>query len=215
VNPVSQGSPTPYAAPAGARREVPALPVRALLGAVVGLSWACGLRAYMAELAGFDSAFTWMGTFFAILTPGILTGAILGAAFGMDSGRTALLRWSAAAPLLFPAFTLVLPGQLATLVTTGMGSGALSVPLAGIAGGYAFAGRRIWLRIVGAVFSLASIIAVIATVPTIAQSPLTTPQGVWTAALVGSLLVVLMAAMAIPFRRMNQTPHQGEPAAPE
>ncbi|MGH1525969.1 hypothetical protein ACRAWC_18695 [Leifsonia sp. L25] len=50
---------------------------RALTGAVCGLAWACALRAYMAELAGFGSTFSWLGTFFAILTPGALVGAAL------------------------------------------------------------------------------------------------------------------------------------------
>lgn len=151
--------------------------IRALVGAVCGLAWACALRAYMEQLAGTLSTFDWWGTFFAILAPGALVGAALGAASGATTTRRRALRWAAAAPMLLAVFVLLLPGALVSLLTTGMGGGAIGVPLAGIAGGYALAGRRRWLRWVLGVYALPAIPALVWTVPTIGDLPLKTPQG--------------------------------------
>jgi hypothetical protein len=175
---------------------------RALTGAVCGLAWACALRAYMAELAGFASTFSWLGTFVAILAPGALVGAALALTPLIPAHRTTTLRWIAASPMLFALLALPLPGLLVSVVTTGIGGGTIGVPVAGIAGGYALAGRRRWLRVITGVFGLLAIAGVIATVPTIAGESLATPFGAWLATLATALMIVLMLAAAIPFRAL-------------
>ena len=54
--------------------------VRIATGALLGLAWGAGFRAYMSELAGEASKFNWAGTFGAILVPSALSGAALGLA---------------------------------------------------------------------------------------------------------------------------------------
>ena len=158
----------------------------------------------MAGLAGFGSTFSWSGTFFAILAPGVLVGAMLGLASALSPRRRATLRWIAASPMLFAVFAFLLPGLLISLVTTGIGGGAIGVPVAGIAGGYALAGRRRWLRVITGVLAVLMIAGVIATVPTVADESLAVPRGAWLATLVATLLVVLMLASAIPFRALSR-----------
>lgn len=177
---------------------------RALGGAVCGLAWAAALRAYMADLAGYSSTFSWLGTFFVILLPGVLVGAALGLASVIPSSRRATLRWIAASPMLFAVFALALPGLLVSMVTTGIGGGALGVPVVGIVGGYALAGRRRWLRVIAGVGAALAVVAVVATVPLIAQESLATAHGAWLATLGGSLVVVLMLASALPFRALTR-----------
>ncbi|MEN2737774.1 hypothetical protein ABCS02_08285 [Microbacterium sp. X-17] len=186
---------------------------RAIVGAVCGLAWACALRAYMALLAGSESQFNWPGTFFGILLPGVLVGAALGSASSLSRDRRAILRWTAASPLLFAVFTLLLPGVFVALVTTGIGGGAIAVPLAGILGGYAFAGRRTWLRVVGAVVAVGVLAGLVWTVPFIAGLPLATPHGAWAALLIASLLVVEMLAASIPFARLRALSSAETPVA--
>jgi len=105
--------------------------------------------------------------------------------------------------MLFAVFTLPLPSVLVALVTTGIGGGAIGVPVAGIAGGYALAGLRLWLRVITGVFAVLMLAGLIATVPIVAGKSLATSDGAWLAALVGSLMIVLMLASAIPFRALS------------
>ena len=176
---------------------------RAVIGAVCGLAWTCALRAYMQQLAGFSSRFDWVGTFFAVLLPGLIVGAILGGASALNRDRRALLRWSAASPFLFAVFVFVLPGTLIAFLTTGIGGGALGVPLAVVAGGYALGGHRLWLRVVAAIGAVLLLAGLALTVPLVGGLPLTTPQGAWAVLLVLSLLVVGMLAASIPFARQG------------
>ncbi|MFU8946454.1 hypothetical protein ACLRGF_06940 [Mycetocola zhadangensis] len=168
-----------------------------LLGAVGGLAWAASLRAFMVEIAGAESQFAWLETFVGILLPGITAGALLGwAEIRRRAGRP--LRVLILAPLLFPLVTLSLPGQLSTLLTTGLGSGALATPLLGIAGGYALAGSRRWVRIVCGILTVSLVpIAVLAIV--VLEIPLTA-RSTWTLLLLFSLLAVQAWACAIPLR---------------
>jgi len=186
------------------------LPTRIAVGAVCGLAWAAGLRAWMSELTGY-STFSWAGTFIGILLPGVVVGAAVGAATALDAGRRrqrTALRWCAAAVMAFAVFPLLLPDQLQSLLTTGLGGGAIGVALAGLAGGYAIGGRRTWLRVLCAVDAVVTIVAVMAIVPILGASRLavTSPRGVWAMLLAGSLLVVLCLAAAIPFRRLSAVP---------
>lgn len=177
------------------------------IGALGGLAWAAGLRAYMAEINHAVSTFAWEGTFVGVLLPGVITGAVLGLATAIPAhgrGRVAL-RWCAAAPLALAVFPLLLPGQLWALVTTGLGGGAVGVALGGLAGGYALGGRRLWARIACGTVGAAILVGVAASVPLIggARLGVTTPRGVWVMLLVTSLVTALTVACAIPFRRLN------------
>lgn len=176
---------------------------RILIGAVCGLAWACALRAYMVQLAGSESTVDWAGTFFAILLPGTLAGGALGAASVLPSSSRTALRWAAAAPMLFAVCTLVLPGQLIALLTTGLGGGAIGVPAAGVAGGYLLRGRRPWLRVVTGVLALVATVGIVATVPLVGGDPLTSPRGAWAGTLVAALMVILALGASIPFARLN------------
>jgi hypothetical protein len=120
-----------------------------LLGALVGLAWACGLRGVMAEVAGDDSGVDGVMTFGYILLPGVVTGLLLGWAEHLRaSGGRPGWRWLALAPLTFTA-VLFSEGPLGFLgiFEDGLGGGAIGVPLYGIVGGYALSGRGpVWGR---------------------------------------------------------------------
>jgi len=112
-----------------------AVPAPVLVGAVVGLAWAASLRVLMAEFAGPESTFDWFGTFEGVLLPGLVVGALLGWAAHL-AGQAP--RWLVAAPLVVVLFT---PSVLLSVFVDGLGGGAIAVPLFGMAGGYALAGR--------------------------------------------------------------------------
>ena len=179
----------------------------AVIGSVCGLAWAGALRAYMAELNSALSTVTWGGTFVGILLPGVLAGAALGAATAIEPtvrGRRAL-HWCAAAPLAFAVFPMLLPGQLAALLTTGLGGGAVGVALGGLAGGYALGGRRRWARWMTALVWSVIIVGVAATVPPIGGPELAASEarGWWIMLLAASLMILLGLAASIPFRRLS------------
>lgn len=185
------------------------------VGAVAGIAWSAALRAYMSAIAGSESTVSWLGTFVGILLPGMLVGAALGASTCLDPathrGRVAL-RWCAASVLLLAVVPMLLPNQLVALLTSGLGGGAIAIGVGGLAGGYALAGRRVWLRVVCVPAAALIIVGIPASVPAVggdALSP-TTPRGVWVMLLAGSLMIVLMAAAAIPFRRLNEAPGAAE-----
>ena len=163
------------------------------IGALCGLAWAGALRSYMSELGGAESSVSWVDTFVGILLPGAVAGALLGAAAATEPigrGRTAL-RWYAAAPLVLAIIPMLLPGQLVALFTTGLGGGAVGVPLGGLAGGYVLGGRRRWARISCMPLSLLILVGVPAAVP--ALSPvrlgLRTPRGTWVMLLAATLIL--------------------------
>jgi hypothetical protein len=114
-----------------------------LFGATLGLTWGAGLRGLMAVFAGRDSSFSWSGTFVAILLPATLVGATLGwAEYARRTGGKGGWRWTTLAPLLFLGIpALVLDDFVTPLLTTGIGGGAVAIPLIGMLGGYAIAGR--------------------------------------------------------------------------
>ncbi|ASD21805.1 hypothetical protein B7495_06600 [Cryobacterium sp. LW097] len=177
-----------------------------VIGAICGIAWAAGFRAYMVELVGIASTFEWDGTFGAILLPGALAGALLGWAEALRrSGGARGWRWLALAPLAFAVAPLLRPGAVVELVTTGIGGAAVGVALIGIGGGYAISGRgRLWGRIVAGVLSGAAL-AAIALMPAAiggARLTVTEPRGAWVSVLAGSLLLVLVLASSIPFRRV-------------
>jgi hypothetical protein len=173
-------------------------------GAVAGIAWAAGLRAYMAELAGSASVVTWTGTFGAVLLPGAVTGAAFAwAEFLRRTGNHRHRPWLATAPVLFAVAPLLLPHAAATLVSTGEGSGAMAVPIVAITGGYALSGRgRLRIRLLSGVISGSLVTAVALATPVFAQNrlTLTEPRGAWIAIFVATLLAVVATACAIPLR---------------
>lgn len=114
-----------------------------LYGAFLGLTWGASLRAWMTVLTlefGSRPEFTWSGTFGAILLPAALVGALLGkAAHAAETSGNKWWRWATLSPLLLMvAPMLITENFITTLVTTGMGGGAIAVALIGLCGGYAF-----------------------------------------------------------------------------
>jgi hypothetical protein len=180
-----------------------------LAGALGGLAWAASIRAYMVEIAGMSSRFEWVGTFAQILLPGVAIGVLLGTAeyFRRTGGRRGW-RWLAVAPILFAIAALLSPGAVEALVTTGLGGGALVVPITGMLGGFAVSGRGpLWARIVTGVLALAVVVAGPIGQLVIAPSrlALTEPRGAWVALLLASLTVVLAFASSIPHRKVMVT----------
>jgi hypothetical protein len=175
-----------------------------LAGAVCGLAWAGSLRTFMTAVAGPASTVEWFGTFEGILLPGAVAGGLLGWAEHLR--RTGAPRgWLAAAPLVF---VLATPSALVSVVTDGgIGGGAIAVPLFGMAGGYALAGRGPRpARWAAAAFALLPVPAWLIGAPYIADGlALTTPRGAWAAVLFLSLLAVLALGCAIPLRDPDRT----------
>lgn len=195
----------------GAGRRAAAARLLAI-GAVCGLAWAAGLRGYMAEVAGSESAATWTGTFGGILAPGLVTGALLGWAEHLRrTGGRRGWRWLALAPL---AFVVATPGVLVSVFTDGgIGGGAIAVPLFGMAGGYCLSGRGpSWSRAVAGVFAALPIAGwAIAASAVGAGLAADTPHGAWVALLFGSFIAVLALACAIPHRPVVTPVHGTSP----
>lgn len=182
------------------------------LGALAGLAWAAALRAYMVVIAGWASHFDWYGTYVAILLPGLLVGGLLG--WAESRRRRGLTRgwgWLAASPLLFAVFVFVQPGALVTFLTKGLGGGALGVPLALIAIGFACSGRgRPWVRVVAGILG-GLVIAGIGAAPLVAQPGLDLAERLWGAILGWSLMLVGGVAASIPFRPVGERALQRTP----
>lgn len=181
--------------------------VRIATGALLGLTWGAGFRAYMSELAGGASTFNWVGTFGAILVPSALSGAALGLAEDLRrNGGAPNWRWLAAAPVTLAVAPLLLPGAVPVLVTTGMGSGAAWVVLTGVLGGYGLSGHgpRVGRAIARAI-AAASTAGLIATVPAFGGEALalTGPRGAWIATLAFTFTITLALGCSIPFRAVS------------
>lgn len=178
----------------------------AALGALAGLAWAAALRAYMAEVAGPLSRVDWAGTFGAILLPGALAGALLGAAYARRAaGRTRGLRWFGLAPLLLAFAPLLLPGALVGLFTRGLGGGAVAVGAGAVAAGFAISGAGpVWARILAGVPGIGLLAATAVATPFLGGPRLEIgpdgARGAWVAVLAGSLLALLALAASVPFR---------------
>lgn len=188
--------------PARPRSAAPRVVVAAAIGLVIGVTWAAGLRAYMVALVGSASAFSW-STLLSILLPGAIAGACVGAALALHergARRAWLLGFS---PFAFTVLTLAEPGALVALLTQGLGGGAIAVPAALVLGGFGFgsAGPRA-VRVGCLTVALLIAAGVVATVPIIGGPglELSTPRGVWAAALAGGLLVSGMLGTVLAFR---------------
>lgn len=186
-----------------------------VVGAVAGLAWAAGLRGLMVEVAGAESAVHWYGTFVQILLPGVIAGAVLGWAWH-PRGK----RWPVAAPLVFPLAVIVSPDTVTTILdgrvpfSDGLGGGALALPLFGMAGGYAIAGRGAkWWRIACGVFAGVPVPAwAIASASISPELAITTARGAWVAALFYSSVAMLALGCAIPIARNEARTPTATPA---
>ncbi|TDD25646.1 hypothetical protein E1218_14385 [Kribbella turkmenica] len=182
-------------------QEITAGPIKLVaLGGLCGLAWAAGLRGFMAQVAGDESGVTWVGTFVWILLPGVLTGGLLGWAEHLRrTGGRPHRRWLLLSPLLFTA--LLAPDPLGVL-ESGLGGGAIGVPLYGILGGYAIAGRgRRVPRLIAGLLALSVVPVWALTVGLFAPHlTLDTPAGLWVALYYYSFMALLMLACTIPLR---------------
>ncbi len=170
-----------------------------VVGALLGLTWAAALRAYMVALAGPISEFSWWGTFGAILLPGAVSGALLAIAWrrGLQGRPSA---WFALAPTPLALVPLLEPGALIALVTSGLGGGAAGVVIAGLTGGFALGQRgRLWVRIVCGALWVALLVGFSMTPALVAGMPVTTPEGAWLTVLVTGLMALLSIACVAPF----------------
>lgn len=190
-----------------------------VVGAACGLFWGAAFRAWMAEIAGFESRFDWYGTFVVILGSAVIVGALLGLTeYLRRTGGRPHWRWLALAPLVFAVTPLTIPGAIEGLVTQGLGGGAIAIALTAVAGGFAVSGRGpLWARILCGVVAALIVVAMMLTTGSIggARLAIDEPRGAWAAVLGGVAVVVFCLAASIPFRRAVVAPIAGaETAAP-
>ncbi|GAB2653000.1 hypothetical protein [Kribbella swartbergensis] len=175
------------------------------LGGLCGLAWASGLRGFMAQVAGDEASVGWVGTFAWILLPGVLIGMLLAwAEYLRRTGGRPHWRWLALSPLLFAA--VLAPDPLGVL-EDGIGGGAIGVPVFGMLGGYAIAGRgRRAPRVIAGLLAFSVVPIWALTVESFAPHlALDTPAGLWVALYYYSFMAVLMLACAIPHRPVAQS----------
>jgi hypothetical protein len=163
-----------------------------LVGGLLGLAWAAGLRGFMTQIVPGDSSVSWSGTFGYILLPGLIIGLLLGWAEHLRrTGGRRRWRWLALSPLLFTAVVFS-EGPLGVLG-----------PLFAMAGGYAISGRGSrWGRLACGALALTAVPIWALTVESFAGADLgvTTPRGLWVALYYYSFLTLAMIAAAIPHR---------------
>ena len=94
------------------------------------------------------------------------------------------------------------------LFEDGIGGGAIGVPVIGMLGGYAIAGRRRWARVLSGLLALSSIPVwgYFATDIGGASLAVDTPRGAWVALYYYAFLAVLALGCAIPHRTARITP---------
>lgn len=176
----------------------PRLTQGAVLGAIVGLTWAAALRAWMSQLAGDATTSTWT-TVLLVLLPGAAVGALLGLAGARRSTGLPHRRALVWAPVLF-ATALLDPAIFRLLITKGEGSGALMVVATALTGGVVLSrGRWTVGRILCAVvWSMGMLLLFfIGTMP----APLSTPLGAWVCLFGASLMAVLSLGAAVAHPR--------------
>lgn len=144
-----------------------------VVGAVGGLAWAASMRGMMAQLAGFESEFHWLGTFGFILVPGTIMGALFGWAFARRiAGERRGAVWLVFAPFAMLADPATLP-----LLAAFVGAGFL----------FSRRSRR-GLRLLAGLPSLTLLAGVPIGVAVV--SDVTTPHGAWLTVLLGALIWV-------------------------
>jgi hypothetical protein len=176
---------------------------RIAVSTFLGLVWGTSLRAWMVLLAlqgGEQPHFTWSGTFGGILLPAALMGAIFGGASHAETWAH-MKWWTMLSPLLLIVGPLIFTKNfIPTLLTTGLGSGAIGVALIGLLGGYALSpfGTQ-WTRWLCGLFILLHLVAA-------------SVYGIYVATVKGSsseafsvllfvlLMVLLIAGVSAPYR---------------
>ncbi|MFW0772048.1 hypothetical protein ACLRGI_02630 [Paenarthrobacter nitroguajacolicus] len=185
------------------RARVRAAALSILIGALLGVTWAAGFRAFMAEIAGPESTFGWYATFVAVLGGAGIVGGLLGWADHIRrTGDRPPWRWLALSPLILGLLPLTVPGTLAALAQ-GIGTAGIAVALIAIGLGYAFGGRgRPWLRVVVGALSAVAAAALVAFTPLISEGRISfsDPRGAWAGTLALGSVIVLGLATSIPFR---------------
>lgn len=170
------------------------------VGALLGVTWAAALRAYMTELAGRASDVGW-STLGVILLAGAIAGACVGLAHVLSHRRAWLLGLG---PLAFALLTMLEPGALVALLTTGIGGGAIAVPVALVLGGFGAGtiGPRA-ARVACLLVALLVTVGVAASVPGVGGPALalSTPRGIWVAVLALGLMLSGMLGTSLAFRR--------------
>lgn len=177
---------------------------RSVVGALLGLTWGAGLRSWMVVLTlefGERPNFTWQGTFGGILLPAATMGALLGVATCAEGpSARKWWRWVILSPVL-----LVLGPAIATkdfvptLLTTGLGGGAIGVALIGLLGGYALSGiGPRWLRWVAGFLTILFLVASAYGFSFAGAGTTVTPSKVFGAVLFVLLMVLLVAGMGAP-----------------
>ena len=191
---------------------VPSRGIATTVGAVCGFAWAAALRAFMWEVAGDDAAAQWMETFLWVLLPGALLGALL--AWAEHRRWTDPLpppRWLVWLPALFAA-ALLQPLAPRSGVEAGTGLAAVAVPVLGMLGGYAIAGRgplRVRALCGLATFSALPIWSLTATDVGGPSMSLGDPHGRWAALLSWGLqLVPLSVDEEVLRRRVRLLPRR-------
>jgi MFS family permease len=178
------------------------------LSALGGLVWGAALRAWMVVLAlqiGEQPHFSWHGTFAGILLPAALMGALLGSAACLTaSSGVKRWRWVILAPLLLVLGPLLLTeGFIPSLLTTGLGSGALFVALIGVLGGYAFSGFGTrWMRWG---FGIITVSLVVAALVAGGADSLPSARDAFSILYFVLLLAMLIAGVSIPSRLGRDT----------
>lgn len=171
-----------------------------LAGAVLGTTWAAGLRGWMIHMVGPGSSQVhWLGTIGLVMAPGLVVGALLGLAEHRRRIGGARSRWLTLAPCLFLVALADPKAGVVLLLREGIGGGAIGVVLLGLAGGYALSGRgRAWWRRTCGTFAVAGLLLMM--VMASDTAPLETAYGVWVGLYASSLLAVLMLGCAVPQR---------------
>lgn len=167
-----------------------------LVGGLCGLTWASGLRGWMAQLVWDDSSYSWL-TIILVLAPGLAIGLLLGwAAFLRATDRPAP-RWLVFAPVLF-ASALFDPEIFRALITNGEGSGALIVVATALSGGFVLS-RRGWslARVAGALVAVLGLL-LLGGMGGMA-GPLTSARGAWVALYGLSLFALFCLASVLPY----------------
>jgi hypothetical protein len=162
-----------------------------LVGGLCGLTWAAGLRGWMAQLVWPASSYTWL-TVVLIMLPGLVIGLLLPArSLGIRSSR-----WLVFTPALF-AVALLDPEIFRSLISDGQGGGALIVVFTALAGGFALSRRRWPARLGSGLVALLGLL-LLGAIGGMA-GPLSSARGAWVSLYGFSFILLLCLASVLPY----------------
>jgi hypothetical protein len=166
-----------------------------LVGGLCGLTWAAGLRGWMAQLVWPASSYTWL-TVVLIMLPGLVIGLLLGwAAYARSLGIRSS-RWLVFTPALF-AVALLDPEIFRSLISDGQGGGALIVVFTALAGGFALSRRRWPARLGSGLVALLGLL-LLGAIGGMA-GPLSSARGAWVSLYGFSFILLLCLASVLPY----------------